>query len=169
MALVALENLELFPPKCCRREIPSERIVSVMSSRTKKRYIAKSEEQAIPSRDRIYCPRTRCGRWIHPKYKGSRPGTQVCPHCRTKVCVSCCELAHGILPCPDDESTKNVLKMAKKYKWQRCTKCGIVVEKVDGCNHIHCICGNDFWYVDFCCCVRPAANSEPKKLCLWLS
>jgi E3 ubiquitin-protein ligase RNF144 len=149
MVSTALDNLELFPPKCCRKEIPLEGALSVVSSRNKKWYIAKSEEYAILPQDRVYCPRAMCGRWIHPKNKGKRPGIQVCPHCKAKVCSSCRDLAHGPSSCSDDEGLRGVLKMAKKNKWQRCPGCHFMVEKVAGCNHIFCIvCGKDFWYVD---------------------
>ena len=134
-----------------------------MSFRNKKRYIAQSEEQAIPPQERVYCPRITCRRWIHPKNKGTPPGTQVCPHCRAKACCSCGDFAHGPWPCADDEGLMAVLRMAKENKWQRCTRCHFVVEKVDGCNHISCRCGNQFWYVDKCDCARAVANLRYKS------
>jgi E3 ubiquitin-protein ligase RNF144 len=148
MASTTLENPEQFPAKCCMKEIPLEMIISVMSSRNQKRYIAQSQEQAILPQERLYCPRATCGKWIHPKKKGSRPGTQVCPYCRAKVCSNCRDFAHSPWPCSEDENVRAVLRMAKENKWQRCARCHFVVEKVDGCNHISCLCGNQFWYVD---------------------
>lgn len=40
------------------------------------------------------------------------------------------------------------MELAKENNWQRCSSCLYVVEKVDGCNHMVCRCGNQFWYVD---------------------
>ncbi|CAG7949114.1 unnamed protein product [Penicillium salamii] len=147
MGLTSLDNPEQFPVKCCREEIHLEDIVSTMGTRNRKRYISRTEEQAVPADERIYCPRATCGQWIHPNSKGPRPGTRLCTQCRAKVCCACREFAHGPWPCADDESLKTVLGMAKDNKWQRCTKCHYMVEKVDGCNHILCRCGHHFWYV----------------------
>ncbi|CAG8286910.1 unnamed protein product [Penicillium olsonii] len=147
MGQVSLDTPELFPTKCCQEEIPMEEVVAVLGTRNRKRYISQAEEQAVPPEERMYCPRATCGQWIHPDSKGPRPGTRLCTHCRAKVCCACRDLAHGPWPCADDESLKTVLALAKDKKWQRCTKCHFIVEKVDGCNHISCRCGYHFCYI----------------------
>jgi len=119
-----------------------------MDPRDKKRYIAMWEEQEIPPADRWYCPRTTCGRWIHPKYLGQERRYQVCPYCSAKICLTCRDFTHGGMQCSIDEGLKAVLELAKKNEWQRCYYCHALVEKLVGCKHITCRCGREFWYVN---------------------
>ncbi|KAL3008630.1 hypothetical protein AAZX31_07G042800 [Glycine max] len=39
-----------------------------------------------------------------------------------------------------------LMELAKNKCWRRCPKCNFYVEKVDGCKHITCRCGNEFCY-----------------------
>lgn len=162
LASTALENLEYFPAKCCRKEIPLEEVLSVMNCQNEKRYIEQWEEQAVLPQERVYCPRANCGRWINPKYQGKRPGTHVCPHCKTRICPRCRKLAHGQGQCLEDEDTRAVLRLAKKNMWQRCNRCHFVVDKIEGCNHIVCRCGHEFWYVDEWHCAGIATDRRLK-------
>lgn len=150
MSSTALNSPEMFPAKCCFQEIPAKSLMEVMSSRNKKRYIIRWEENSIPAIERLYCPRARCGRWIPPKCSEARLGYCVCPHCRAKVCSKCGDLFHLGWSCSHDSETKATLELAKENNWQRCSNCLYLVEKVDGCNHIICRCGHQFWYVHAC-------------------
>jgi len=38
-------------------------------------------------------------------------------------------------------------ELAKKQKWKRCPKCGTMVERTEGCNHMTCRCAYEFCYV----------------------
>lgn len=148
MATIVLDNPEMFPAKCCSKEIPPKAIVSAINSRNKKRYIVLWEEQKLTPLERLYCPQAACRRWIPPRSPGSRLGYVVCPHCRTKVCPSCREFFHIGWSCSHDHEMKRVLQMAKDNNWQRCPHCLHLVEKVDGCNHMRCRCGRQFWWVE---------------------
>lgn len=150
MSSTALNSLEMFPAKCCFQEIPTEALMAVMSSRNKKRYIVRCEENNVPPLERLYCPRATCSRWIPPKSPGARLGYRVCPHCRAKVCPKCGHFFHFGWSCSHDSDTKATLQLAKENNWQRCSNCLYLVEKVDGCNHIICRCGHQFWYVHAC-------------------
>ncbi|EKV15990.1 hypothetical protein PDIG_23450 [Penicillium digitatum PHI26] len=150
MSSTALNSPQMFPAKCCCQEIPVQALVAVMSSRNKKHYIVRREENNVPPLERLYCPRAKCARWIPPKSPGPRLGYRVCPYCRAKVCPKCGDFFHLGWPCSHDSETKATLRLAKENRWQRCSNCLYLVEKVDGCNHIICRCGHSFWYVHVC-------------------
>lgn len=150
MSSTALNSPGMFPAKCCFQEIPTTALEAVMSPRNIKRYTVRWEENSIPPLERLYCPRATCGRWIPPKSPGARLGYCVCPHCRAKVCYKCGNFFHLARSCSHDSETKATLRLAKENKWQRCSNCLYFVEKVDGCNHIICRCGHQFWYVHAC-------------------
>ncbi|KAL2159252.1 hypothetical protein VTH06DRAFT_2687 [Thermothelomyces fergusii] len=47
----------------------------------------------------------------------------------------------------EEEAAEEKFKMvAKEMGWKRCPSCKRCVEKTEGCNHIHCICGCHFCY-----------------------
>ncbi|KAJ5617626.1 hypothetical protein N7537_002740 [Penicillium hordei] len=147
MSSIALNSLEMFPAKCCSQEIPAKALMEVMSSRNKKLYIIRWEENSISPLERLYCSRERCGRWIPRESSKVRLGYCVCPHCRAKVCSKCGDLFHLAWSCSHDSETKATLELAKENNWQRCPNCLYLVEKVDGCNHIICRCGHTFCYL----------------------
>ncbi|RYP06431.1 hypothetical protein DL764_003167 [Monosporascus ibericus] len=47
-------------------------------------------------------------------------------------------------PAKMDEETRQILHQAKEEGWQRCSKCRILVELKEGCNHMMCRCGAEF-------------------------
>jgi E3 ubiquitin-protein ligase RNF144 len=147
MATTALDNLELFPARCCTREIPPKSIVAAMSSRNRKRYMYRWEEHKTSPIERLYCPRASCGQWIPFRSPGSRLGHIVCPYCRAKICPNCRDFHHFGWSCSHSPEIRAVLELARENNWQRCSNCLYLVEKVDGCNHIVCRCGSQFWYV----------------------
>ncbi|KAG8667668.1 hypothetical protein FPOAC1_012501 [Fusarium poae] len=46
----------------------------------------------------------------------------------------------------EEEDLQSVLELAERTGWKRCGKCGHLIEKSVGCNHMICLCGNDFCY-----------------------
>ncbi|CDM34524.1 Zinc finger, C6HC-type [Penicillium roqueforti FM164] len=48
----------------------------------------------------------------------------------------------------DDEMNDNLLeRLANRKKWKRCSNCSRMIEHIDGCMHISCLCGWEFCYV----------------------
>ncbi|KAJ5473340.1 hypothetical protein N7475_002906 [Penicillium sp. IBT 31633x] len=164
IASTALDNPDMFPARCCHKEIPLKAVVTGMDDQNKKRYVAQWKEHHVPPLERLYCPRKTCGRWIPPRSSGSRLGYLVCPHCRTKICSSCRDFFHIGWSCSYDSETKTIMELAKENNWQRCSSCLYVVEKVDGCNHMVCRCGNQFCYLcgqrERCRCYSRGAGDE---------
>lgn len=145
MGVVALQNKQQFPVRCCFQAIPAERVVSVMNSQKGQLYISRAEENAIPPAKRWYCPHTACGQLIPLGHIKTDSKFQDCPHCRALICSSCRELAHGDRECAEDPDLKQTLEFARREHWQRCYGCRAVVDKTDGCNHMICLCGTQFW------------------------
>lgn len=145
MAVLALQNQTQFPVRCCSREIPAVRVACVMNARGRRLYISRADENAVPPADRWYCPRTTCGQWISPRHIKKSSKTQKCPHCRAVICTSCHDLAHENRECTEDPGLGQLLEIARRQHWQRCYNCHALVWKIEGCNHMRCRCGAQFW------------------------
>ncbi|KAK0735224.1 hypothetical protein B0T26DRAFT_632984 [Lasiosphaeria miniovina] len=47
----------------------------------------------------------------------------------------------------DEEAVAAVTPVAARMGWQRCPRCGMIVERIDGCNRMRCTCRHVFCYV----------------------
>ena len=148
MASIAMKTKTLFPVRCCGQEIPAKPVGSTMSIRERKLYISRIDEHAVPAADRWYCPQTYCHRWIHPRNLVPLKPLK-CPHCRALICLNCRDLAHNSRACVVDSSLDEVLLIARQKHWQRCFSCHTLVEKIEGCRHMQCVCKAEFWYFLF--------------------
>lgn len=151
MASFAISNEQSFPPRCCSLEIPSEIIITVLTSREKKRYIRKANEYATPPAERWYCQNPRCSKWIHPKYIQGKDSLKKCPKCKTWLCSTCRNGTHDYSDCSCNPDLEPLLQKAQRQRWQRCYRCGAVVERVEGCLHVICRCQAHFWYLTLPC------------------
>ncbi|KAI1381896.1 hypothetical protein F4677DRAFT_8165 [Hypoxylon crocopeplum] len=134
------------PPRCCTSDcIPLKHVENLFDIDFKKTWNRKFHE--FSTRNRVYCPGKRCGRWIRPdQIQRHRNGRKVgeCGSCHTRVCCDCNNRWHGSGPCPADEETNQILQQAKEEGWQRCFNCRNMVELKEGCNHMTCRCGAEF-------------------------
>ncbi|KAL4877288.1 hypothetical protein BJY04DRAFT_130216 [Aspergillus karnatakaensis] len=69
-----------------------------------------------------------------------------CPHCETRLCSRCHERKHKGKCLTSYYEFRKVLEMAEREGWMRCRWCGIIVEKLDGCDSMRCRCGYLFCY-----------------------
>jgi len=51
----------------------------------------------------------------------------------------------------------SLLRLAQAQAWKNCKSCGVMVSRIDGCNHIHCRCGASFCYG----CGEPYRDNKP--------
>ena len=144
MGRVALKEIARFPVRCCSQEIPAYKVASAMSSRARKIYIMRKDEHAVLPEERLYCPQPNCRRWISTRGLTTKSKVR-CPHCRTPVCSNCRDIAHGDRECARDPALEEVLGVARRYRWQRCYNCHVIVEKMTGCLHMTCHCSAEFW------------------------
>ncbi|GIK07883.1 hypothetical protein Aspvir_003553 [Aspergillus viridinutans] len=141
-----MANEQLFPPKCCSQVIPSKQVLSKLTEKEKALFKLKTREYATPARERRYCPAMRCGKWIPLEKLKSRSTTQLCPYCGTAICPGCRDKAHAPGKCSFDPGLTEFLELARTQGWQRCFRCGAMVELHEGCQRIVCRCSADLCY-----------------------
>ena len=96
-----------------------------------------------------WCPSPRCGRIVI--VMDTQVHTVEC-RCGTAWCVSCKESGHWPASCRDYHDYRSYNKEIEKYNMlentvegRPCPKCGIIWEKLYGCNHMSCTqCGTHF-------------------------
>lgn len=122
---------------------------------------------------KFYCPFKDCSALLVDDEPG--PGTgqakAECPHCKRAFCATCKVPWHDGVDCAefqrlgDDERGREDLllrKVAQQSKWQRCPKCKMYVDRIDGCTFIACRCGHCFCYL---CGNTMARNNHFCKHC----
>ncbi|OAK99240.1 hypothetical protein IQ06DRAFT_204302, partial [Phaeosphaeriaceae sp. SRC1lsM3a] len=138
----ALVNTTLFPPRCCKKAIPPEICRALLPKELVKAFDLKVEELATPNP--TYCSNTNCSKFIRPIQIKAEIGT--CAFCNEKTCVRCKSSEHEGL-CPKDPHVQLLMDIAKRSKWQQCSKCKNMVELEHGCFHMTCRCTHQFCYL----------------------
>jgi len=126
-----LQNTTLFPPRCCKLPIPLEVCRVMLPKALIKDFDLKVDELATPNP--TYCANVNCSKFIAPKDIKAEVGS--CRFCDDKTCVRCKTPEHEGL-CPTDPHVQLLMDLAKRGKWQQCTRCKNVVELQEGCFHM---------------------------------
>lgn len=129
----ACRDEELYPPRCCRQEIPIDLVISYLSHDEVVEFLDKTEEYTCS--DRTYCWQPSCSKFITQDYISCSVGE--CPSCYFDTCTLCKKESHTG-DCPDDPSMKLTLQTAAENGWQRCQGCHAIVELAHGCQHMTC-------------------------------
>ncbi|KAI0503165.1 hypothetical protein F5B22DRAFT_630394 [Xylaria bambusicola] len=87
----------LFPPRCCRLDIPIDTSQLFLSDEMIDKFTQKSIELATPNR--TYCHQATCSTFIPPPM--IKNGVAQCPKCENKTCETCKGATHGG-DCPSD-------------------------------------------------------------------
>lgn len=105
--------------------------------------------------DLRYCPTADCEQ-TYRAWKESSDDKEscpffTCPACLTAVCTGC-NVPHDGMSCAEHRDNaaggyKALAAAKKKLGIQDCPKCGIAIEKIDGCNHMSCACGAHICWV----------------------
>ncbi|KAI8958631.1 hypothetical protein F5Y11DRAFT_359848 [Daldinia sp. FL1419] len=138
----ASNDESLFPPRCCRQNIPLDKNQVFIDSDVVRHFRQKALEFSTPRR--TYCHNQNCARFI--------PATNylddiaTCDECGYETCMTCKGATHNG-DCPNDEQLQQVFDLATAQHWQRCQNCWAMVELNTGCNHMTCRCGFGFCYV----------------------
>ena len=127
----AIGDESLFPPRCCTRPLPLLLLRCVIPTELFQNYQQKEIEYSTT--DRTYCSVATCSEFIPPKL--IEGDVAVCHECKKETCVFCKKLAHAG-DCAKDQATADLLILAEKSGWQRCSECRRMVELHVGCNHI---------------------------------
>ncbi|KAH7303289.1 IBR domain protein [Stachybotrys elegans] len=137
----SMKDESLFPPRCCRLEIPIHVMQGSFPPELVAEFYTKQLEFSTPNR--TYCHRPTCSAFIPPSNIDWQ--VCVCPKCQSRTCVTCKGPYHFGKECPKDESMERVLRLAGQRGWKQCP-CGQIVELRYGCNHITCRCKSEFCY-----------------------
>lgn len=136
------------PPRCCTdQHIPLQHVESLFDVRFKVLFNKKFDE--YNTKNRIYCPNSKCGAWIRPSHFHTTNGRKYasCPKCSTRACVLCGMKLHRSRDCPRDPEIARLVEQAEKEGWKRCYSCNAMVELKEGCNHMTCRCLAEFCMV----------------------
>lgn len=121
----------LFPPRCCKQNIPLEKNLIFLPRDVVSLFRQKEIEFATT--DRTYCHRPECSAFIPPIL--SQGDVMACPTCKNQTCTHCKGEAHEH-ECPEDPNRKLLDAVAVENGWQRCDSCQRMIELSHGCNHI---------------------------------
>lgn len=121
----------IFPPRCCQQEISVDFAREMLSPELRTRFLRAAEEFHNPNR--IYCFSSSCSELIPRSQIAGDIGT--CHVCSERTCTVCKSAAHNG-DCPHDPTLQQVIETGDSLNWQRCFKCGGMIERVYGCNHM---------------------------------
>ncbi|KAL2871417.1 E3 ubiquitin-protein ligase [Aspergillus lucknowensis] len=140
--LRATKDQSLFPPRCCREEIPLLLVEADMSEHE----LGEFESAAIEytTKDRTYCSNIRCGKFIPPSRITADQAE--CDVCNSSTCTMCKEPYHQD-DCASDPALQATLSLASREGWQRCFSCRALVQLGTGCYHMTCKCRAEFCYL----------------------
>lgn len=127
----AMLDEALFPPRCCRQDIPLDANRLFLSGDLVQQFKKKAIEFSTPNR--LYCHQPNCSAFIPPSM--FKDGMAQCPDCKATTCITCKKATHQG-DCPADEALQAVLQMANEQGWQRCPKCSTMIELHTGCFHM---------------------------------
>lgn len=129
----ATRDQSLYPPRCCRQEIPFYQVRPILSEELTKAYEKKSAEYSTPNP--VYCSRPHCSAFLPPDESGRDSSAAHCDECQTMTCRSSKKTAHDG-QCSKDETPSELRRLAEAQGWKSCGGCRRMVELTFGCNHI---------------------------------
>lgn len=150
MLYLVLKKVNGFPARCCGVPVRKRQIeVAVSNYDLERQYLRLMRD--IISAPRLYCSAKTCSAPISSTDIVDQVGTCSRQDCHVKTCAKCKQdmaVHNDNSSCPPNEEHDSLVALATKERWQKCTGCGNMVERSDGCNHITChLCGYEFCYV----------------------
>jgi hypothetical protein len=130
----SIKDQPLFPPRCCRQEIPPSMIRNHMSPDEIEAFETASIE--FTTIDKTYCSNSECGKFIPPETNTLLPRAARCKACTSLTCVKCKGAYHDRRGCPKDPSLEHAKQLAREMGWQECPQCHSFVELRSGCYHM---------------------------------
>ncbi|KAH6875672.1 hypothetical protein BKA58DRAFT_126051 [Alternaria rosae] len=139
---MALNDVSIFPPKCCKVPIPQEVCGTMLPQGYVRNLDVQVEELATPNP--TYCANIDCTAFI--RIKDISADVDTCVDCNETTCMQCKHRAHDGL-CPSDPHVQLLMDAAKRAKWQQCEKCRNMDELSQGRFHMSCRCGHEFCHL----------------------
>jgi hypothetical protein len=129
----AMTDEALYPPRCCRLEMPWADVSTKINNCLATAFEAKREELDTHVGQRTYCSNAACAKFIGPTHIAH--DTTTCSACSRLTCTMCKAAQHEG-DCPADAALQETLRLAADRGWQRCRQCRGIVDLTFGCYHI---------------------------------
>ncbi|KAF0687753.1 Aste57867_20537 [Aphanomyces stellatus] len=142
----------------CRRVVRPSHVASFLAPDSTEQFSALVTVAALAAQS-VYCPNATCAQMLvlpPPVLNEGRVvfGPQrTCPMCGVDMCTACNSVWHDGIDCAAYQrqvaaaaDARLVQDAIQLYLWQRCPKCNVIVERVSGCAHMTCRCGQHFCY-----------------------
>ncbi|KAK0272285.1 hypothetical protein LTR35_012868 [Friedmanniomyces endolithicus] len=130
---LSMTDETLFPPRCCKTEIPLTRVRFFLPPDLAKCFEATYAE--FSTKNRVYCHHVRCNSFIPTTAVDASNDVATCPRCARTTCAICKGPSHTG-DCPNDTALQQLVDIANTEQWQRCLDCKRFVELEQGCNHM---------------------------------
>ncbi|RWR95845.1 putative E3 ubiquitin-protein ligase [Cinnamomum micranthum f. kanehirae] len=130
----------------CERELEIESCGDILPPKLLDRWGNLLCESAILEQTKFYCPFRDCSVLLLADNRIAVTESQ-CPHCSRLFCAHCKVPWHSGIGCEEFQKLKvddrerediMVVKLAKEKKWQKCPRCGFIVERIEGCHSMKC-------------------------------
>ncbi|KAI6145752.1 hypothetical protein EDD17DRAFT_129344 [Pisolithus thermaeus] len=145
----SMRDESLYPPRCCRQNIPFSQVQPHLSRNLVTQFQEKSRE--LGTLKRVYCARQTCSRFLGPLTEtlfGVTVYDCSAPNCGTRTCASCRGQYDGWMhTCQRDQGAEHVLNLGRTEGWARCPGCSQLIELNMGCYHMTCRCRTEFCYL----------------------
>lgn len=146
----ATKDETLYPPRCCRQNIPFAQAHPHLSQALITTFQNKQTE--FSTLKRVYCSSPTCSLFLGPLSEGIFSGkvyTCPAPNCRRRTCGKCREQYTGDWAhiCRPDADAGQVLELGRASGWARCPGCSQMIELNIGCFHMTCRCRTEFCYL----------------------
>ncbi|KAF8137118.1 hypothetical protein EV363DRAFT_1316699 [Boletus edulis] len=138
----ATRDETLFPPRCCRQNIPFAQVQLHLSQELITTFQQKQVE--FSTLKRVYCSSPPCSHFLGPISEGffdSKVYTCPAPGCREQ------HSSNWTHTCRPDTDAAQVLELGRASGWARCPGCSQLIELHIGCFHMTCRCRTEFCYL----------------------
>ncbi|KAF2206358.1 hypothetical protein CERZMDRAFT_3033, partial [Cercospora zeae-maydis SCOH1-5] len=149
---LALQDRTSWPPRWGRQRLDYRDFRDMLDNHTLRRLDERCREERCPVAERVYCRQMRgdgeCGTFI-----GGRSDAEavcgLCSRCGQYTCLRCSTSFRYARDERSNMSTRHQCQLPTQSgkDYQNCPDCGQRVQLADGCNHITCICGEQFCYL----------------------
>lgn len=143
---IGLEFKRNYPPRCCGIGIEVDLIQEHLTEENIIRWIEIKDE--FEDRAPIYCAIKSCSVHLTRDTLDKDQKWALCPRCNIRTCSGCSHLESDHTDpnsCPE-HIDKLDRELFDKKKWKPCPGCKLMVEKMEGCDHMICDCDTEFCY-----------------------
>ncbi|KAI5481600.1 hypothetical protein MNV49_002826 [Pseudohyphozyma bogoriensis] len=135
LAVRAMDDETLMPPRCDGVPIPMELITPRLTPEQQKRFASKKVEFGTP--DRLYCSTATCSKFLGAATSAAHKRSVQCGDCSSSTYSACKAPWHGAFgACGKGSDAEVVDAITREHGFQRCPTCRRLVELSVGCYHM---------------------------------